>query len=74
LLLAYTNILLNIISTLPICPGHSVETALTSIADSVLRSLDQRDGVVMVLLDLSAAFDTVDHAILLKRLEKYFWH
>ena len=53
-------------------PGHSVETALTSIADSIFRSLDRRDGVAMVLLDLSAAFDTIDHAILLGRLRDVF--
>lgn len=53
-------------------PGHSVESALTSIADSVLLSLDRRDGVAMVLLDLSAAFDTIDHTILLARLRNEF--
>ena len=53
-------------------PGHSVETALTSIADSIFRSLDSKEGVVMVLLDLSAAFDTIDHSLLLERLRDVF--
>ena len=38
------------------------------IAD-ILRALDTGDLAVLTLLDLSAAFDTVDHATLLRRLE-----
>ena len=52
--------------------GHSVESALLSITDSALRSLDNNKGVIVVLLDLSAAFDTIDHKILLERLETRF--
>ncbi len=48
---------------------HSTETALTSVLNTILMSLDQKQVVFLVLLDLSAAFDTVDHAILLKWLE-----
>lgn len=52
--------------------GHSVESALLSITDSVLRSLDLNHGVIVVLLDLSAAFDTIDHQILVERLKTQF--
>ena len=51
-------------------PTHSVETAIVCIQDDVLRSLDARKHVALVLLDLSAAFDTIDHCILLDELHR----
>ena len=50
-------------------PGHSCETALIKIFNDLLTHLDQNHAVLVALLDLSAAFDTVDHALLLQRLE-----
>jgi len=50
-------------------PGHSMETALLRIQDDINRGLDSGFGSLLVLLDLSAAFDTIDHTILLERLE-----
>ena len=47
---------------------YSTESALLRVQNDVLRALDCRKDVILVLLDLSAAFDTVDHHILLKRL------
>ncbi len=44
---------------------HSTETALTFVNNEILMSLDRRKTVVLILLDLSAAFDTVDHITLL---------
>lgn len=48
---------------------HSTESALVKVKDDVNMIMDQGDAVVLVLLDLSAAFDTVDHHVLLQRLE-----
>ena len=46
----------------------STETALLHVHDSVIRSIDERKGVIMLLIYLSAAFDTIDHDILLNTL------
>ena len=48
--------------------AHSTETALLRVKTDLLRALDQKEGVIMVLLDLSAAFDTVSHSSLLEVL------
>ena len=49
---------------------HSTETALLKVRNDILMEMDKRNTVMLVLLDLSAAFDTIDHKILLNRLEK----
>ena len=46
-------------------PGHSTETALLRVQNDILSALDNKSGVFLALIDLSAAFDTVDHNILL---------
>jgi exonuclease III len=51
---------------------HSCETALVRVQNDILQSIDKRKCVVLLLLDLSAAFDTVDHDILLNRLHTKF--
>ena len=52
--------------------GHSTETALLKVCDDILRGFEKQHVTIMALLDLSAAFDTVDHAIFLDRLSKDF--
>ena len=51
---------------------HSTKTALLTVTNDIMLSLDKGENVFLVLLDLSAAFDTVNHSLLLLRLQKSF--
>jgi len=48
---------------------HSTETALLKVQGDILGALDQGHSVALILLDLSAAFDTLQHDTLLRRLQ-----
>jgi len=48
--------------------GHSMETALLEVLDGVFMVADDKQVTVMIGLHLSAAFDTIDHRLLLDRL------
>ena len=47
---------------------HSTETALIKVQNDILQAIDNQNSVILLLLDLSAAFDTIDHETLLSRL------
>ena len=51
---------------------HSTKTAVLSVLEGLLTKYDQKPVSVLALLDLSAAFDILDHAILLRRHESTF--
>ena len=51
---------------------HSAETSLLKVQNDILVAIDNRKCVVLLLLDMSAAFDTVDHKLLLQRMFKRF--
>ncbi len=50
--------------------GYSTETALLKVQNDLLMAKDNQKVGVLVMLDLSTAFDTVDHYILLHRLSE----
>uniref|UniRef100_H3BF01 Reverse transcriptase domain-containing protein n=1 Tax=Latimeria chalumnae TaxID=7897 RepID=H3BF01_LATCH len=50
-------------------PGHSTESALVKAVSDLLTSLDRGLVAFLIQLDLSSAFDTIDHGVLLHRLE-----
>ena len=52
--------------------GHSTETALLSTLTNIYKHIDSGSSSIAVSLDLSSAFDTVSHSILLSRLESSF--
>ena len=50
--------------------GHSTETALLRVRNDVLAAMDNQKVTLLIMLDLSSAFDTIDHKILLNRLSE----
>ena len=50
---------------------HATETAILNLCDNILQNMENNINTTMVALDLSAAFDTVNHKILLEVLNKY---
>jgi hypothetical protein len=54
---------------------HSIETALLHILNYINEQIDVGQGILLVALDLLAAFDTVEHSVLLARHTRaQFWY
>lgn len=51
--------------------GHSTILALTDIIDNIKKNIDNNEYTIGIFLDLTKAFDTVDHEILLEKLKNY---
>jgi hypothetical protein len=51
--------------------SHSTETALVRVYNDIVTNIDNSRGTFLVLLDLSSAFDTIDHLTLFHILENY---
>ena len=49
-------------------PNHNVETALLCVQNDILKAMVNKKFTILVLFDVSAAFDTVDHRVQLRRL------
>jgi Reverse transcriptase (RNA-dependent DNA polymerase) len=51
---------------------HSTQTTFLSVHDHRIKAMSLQQVTYLTLLDLSAAFDTIDHSILLERLSAWF--
>ena len=51
--------------------GHSTEHVLLELVDQVSNTFDEKNDLLGIYVDLSKAFDTVDHKHLMEKLEHY---
>ena len=58
--------------SLPTEHRHSTGTAIVKVQSDILLNIDQQKVTQLVLIELSAAFDTVDHELLLNTMNRSF--
>lgn len=51
--------------------NRSTSMAVMALVEDVAAAIDNKDFTVSVFIDLSKAFDTIDHKLLLKKMQKY---
>ena len=51
--------------------NHSTDYAILQLCDQIAASLSKKEHIIGIFMDLSKAFDTIDHNILLKKLRTY---
>ena len=51
--------------------GHSTDYAILHIYDKIIESFSKKEHMIGIFMDLSKAFDTIDHQILIHKLNSY---
>ena len=51
--------------------GRGTSDAISNFTNQILESFDKGECVLGIFIDLSKAFDTIDHKIIIRKLEKY---
>ncbi len=51
--------------------GHSTDFATIELVDRIITKLDQKNTPIGIFIDLTKAFDTIDHRILIDKLKYY---
>ena len=51
--------------------GHSCQTAISELVGTIAKNMEEKKWTIGVFVDLSKAFDTLSHKILIRKLEKY---
>ena len=59
------------ISQYEFCSGHSCENAVSELSGKILKGKNNNKNMLTLFLDLSKAFDTLNHGLLLRKLELY---
>ena len=50
---------------------HSTETALLPVTDDLLKAMDEKNISILLLMDMSKAFDSINHDVLLFKLRSF---